>query len=462
MKIKLKKSLSIVLCLILVLFVLAGCGDKGPQKETSDPETIDVEEDDTQSEDPQHESSEQSGSDIETGAETKEDPETGEPDTEGSETSPETETETESESETKEAYNDKIESMLKEMTLEEKVAQLFIISPEALTGVGQVIMSGDTTRNAYNNYPVGGIGYSTQNMQSIDQIRNMVKGIAEISIERTGVPVFTFLDEEGGTVTRISGYVSGIPSIPNMASIGATGDPQQAYNIGDIIGGYLSDMGFTCDFAPVADVLTNPYNQVIGVRAFGSDPEVVSSMTQAFDEGLRAHHVYSVFKHFPGHGNTSADSHKGYAYTDKTLEELYECELIPFKNAIDDGISFIMMAHISLPNILSDDTPASLSYDIVTGLLREQLGFDGVVMTDALNMGAVTQYYSSKDACIAAIKAGCDMCLAPVSFQDAYYGVIDAVKDGTISEERIDESVRRILKVKFEILENNDSDNSGY
>ena len=203
--------------------------------------------------------------------------------------------------------------------------------------------------------------------------------------------------------------------------------------------------GFNVDFAPVADVLTNPQNTVIGSRSFGSDPSIDGAMVASEVKGLHTKGMLSTLKHFPGHGDTYEDSHEGKSYVYKTREELENCEWIPFKKGIEAGSDFVMMGHISCPGITGDDTPASLSYTICTEILRDQLGFQGLVITDAMNMGAVANEYASGDAAVRAVQAGADMILMPADFSAAYAGVRNAVQNGTITEERINESVRRIL-----------------
>ncbi len=184
-------------------------------------------------------------------------------------------------------------------------------------------------------------------------------------------------------------------------------------------------------------------------RSYGSDPNIVSQMVQENLKGLQKHRVYGCVKHFPGHGATKGDTHEGYAYTDKTWEELSEEDMIPFKDSIAWGVDFVMVGHISLPNVSGDDVPASLSSHMISNLLREELGYDGIVLTDALNMGAITQKYTSSQAAVGTILAGSDMILMPDDFASAYKGVLEAVRDGTITEERLDESLVRILRVKL-------------
>ncbi len=174
-------------------------------------------------------------------------------------------------------------------------------------------------------------------------------------------------------------------------------------------------------------------------------------MSLALAAGLKEQGIISTFKHFPGHGATAGDTHAGYAYTEKSLEQLQQCELVPFKGAIEQNAGFIMVGHISLPNVTGGDTPASLSPVIIEGVLRGQMGYDGVVVTDAMNMGAIVQQYSSSEAAVKALLAGADIILMPKDFREAYQGVIDAVNNGTLPLERIDQSLRRILTVKLQM-----------
>ena len=348
----------------------------------------------------------------------------------------------------------KVQERLEAMSIEEKVAQMFVLCPEAIIDAGKVVAADESTRTSIQEYPVGGFIYQAQYLHNAEQTRAMIDAVQTYSMERIGLPSFITIDEEGGTVTRISGTGKfDVPYVGDMADIGAAGDVEAAYETGVVIGEYLSDLGFNVDFAPVADVLSNEENTVVKARSFGSDAELVTEMCLAFSEGLESQGVYSTFKHFPGHGATASDTHKGYAYTMKTLGELRTCELVPFQAGIDAGIDFIMVSHISLPNVAGADTPASLSEFVITQILREEMGYDGIVITDAMGMGAVSQFYSSVDATIQAIKAGCDVILAPKDFYAAYHGVIEAVASGELSEKRIDMSVERILRVKLQMVE---------
>lgn len=344
---------------------------------------------------------------------------------------------------------DKVQQIVDSMSLEEKVAQMFLVQPEAIVDIGTATAAGDATKQAINKTPVGGFVYFSDNLQSEQQVQDMLRNVQKYSEDRIGLPAFLSVDEEGGTVARVASTGRfDVTDVGDMAKIGASGDVQQARQAGETIGSYLSELGFNLDFAPDADVLTNPDNTVVKKRSFGSDPRVVSDMSLAVAQGLAQHQVYSVYKHFPGHGATAGDTHQGYAYTDKTLDELKQSELIPFENAIQNNAEFIMAAHISAPRVTGDDTPASLSKTMITDILRGQMGYDGIVVTDAMNMGAVTEQYTSAQAAVKALQAGADLVLMPEDFQEAYQGVLDAVKDGTLTEQRINESVTRIVKVK--------------
>ena len=344
---------------------------------------------------------------------------------------------------------DKVQQIVDSMSLEEKVAQLFLVQPEAIVDIDTATAAGDATKQAINKTPVGGFVYFSDNLQSEQQVQDMLRNVQKYSEDRIGLPAFLSVDEEGGTVARVASTGRfDVTDVGDMAKIGASGDVQQARQAGETIGSYLSELGFNLDFAPDADVLTNPDNTVVKKRSFGSDPRVVSDMSLAVAQGLAQHQVYSVYKHFPGHGATAGDTHQGYAYTDKTLDELKQSELIPFENAIQNNAAFIMAAHISAPRVTGDDTPASLSKTMITDILRGQMGYDGIVVTDAMNMGAVTEQYTSAQAAVKALQAGADLVLMPEDFQEAYQGVLDAVKDGTLTEQRINESVTRIVKVK--------------
>lgn len=348
-----------------------------------------------------------------------------------------------------ELLEEKIEEFLSEMTLEEKIYQLFVVTPEQLTDMKQVTAAGERTKEKLEQHPVGGIIYFSKNLVSMEQTEKMLSNIQQYAKEIEGVPLFLCIDEEGGRVARIANHQSF--DVENVGAMGNVTDAEKAYECGNTIGSYLHELGFNVDFAPDADVITNSKNKVIGDRSFGTDPEIVTEFASAYSKGLQDNEVLSTFKHFPGHGATEADTHEGYAYTNKTYEELKQSELRPFAEAQDQKVDMIMAAHISVPNIVGDNTPCSLSYQMITEVLREDLQYDGMVITDALNMGAIVQKYNSAEAAVKALNAGVDLLLMPENLDQAYDGVYSAVQNGELKEERIDQSVRRILKAKFSI-----------
>lgn len=351
---------------------------------------------------------------------------------------------------TGEMLQKRIQSKLASMTLEEKIAQLFIITPESLTESASVTQAGEITKAALWEYPVGGLIFFEGNIRSEQQVTELLRKQQTYIKERIGLPLFMAVDEEGGQVTRLASCDGmDIRDFPDISEIGAMQDVNQALELGSVIGDYLNRMGFNLDFAPVADVLTNPENTVVKKRSYGSNPQLVSEMVKNNLKGLYQHQIYGCIKHFPGHGATLGDTHEGYAYTDKTWEELKNSDTIPFQDSISWGVEFIMVGHISVPQVTGNDVPASLSSHIINDLLRGELGYDGIVLTDALNMGAVTDQYTSSQAAVNAILAGNDMILMPLDFKNAYEGILSAVKEGIITEERLEESLERILRIKF-------------
>ena len=370
--------------------------------------------------------------------------------TQASEAEPEPETVSEEETTTVEEYTDEelldeiVDACIMEMSLEDKVAGLFIVTPEALTGVSKAVKAGDGTKEALEKYPVGGLIYFKQNIQSKEQITEMLANTVSMS----KYPVFLAVDEEGAGVARVADAL-GLKKADSAAEIGESGDANNAYNTYKEIGTYLTEYGFNLNFAPVADVLTDPDNDAIGERSFGSDPAVVSSMVASSVTALEEVGVTACMKHFPGQGDANGDTHEGLASSDRTLEEIKATELQPFVAGMEAGAQMIMVGHFTVPAIDEDNTPASLSKKVITDLLREEMGYNGVVITDALNMSAISEYYDSAQACIMAFKAGADMVLMPEDFEAADEGVLAAVKDGTISEARINDSLRRVYRIKY-------------
>ncbi len=348
---------------------------------------------------------------------------------------------------------DEYDQQLSTMTLREKVGQLFIIRPDALRleqsqgdisnpNIEGLTSLDQTAIDAYNEYPVGGFALFTKNILNPEQVKQFNDELQTLS----SIKQFIAIDEEGGSIARLANHQNfDLPTYQvDRSDINSSDD---AYNMGLTIGQYLKDYGFNLDFAPIADVNTNPDNPVIGDRAFSDDPNIVMEYASAMAKGLHEQGILSTFKHFPGHGDTAEDSHYDTAYTNKTKEELEQCEWIPFAKASD----LVMVGHIIAPNVTDDKQPAVFSPYMVTGILKNQLGFKGLIITDSLAMQAVTDHYSPEEAAIKAIEAGCDILLMPNGLQEAFDGVVAAVESSRISEERINQIVKKILKVKADI-----------
>lgn len=340
------------------------------------------------------------------------------------------------------------------MTLREKVGQLFIIRPDALDfSLSQEVISDPKSAGAtaltaamtaaLAEYPVGGFVMFSKNITDPEQITAFNAALESAC----SITPFLAVDEEGGLVARLANSSAfDLPTYRNAATVGATGDISQAFSMGTTIGTYLKEYGFNLDFAPVADVNTNPDNPIIGTRAFSSDATVAASMSDAMADGLNSQNVIAVFKHFPGHGDTNEDSHTGIAISYKTEAEMMECEWLPFLNA--DNSDFIMVGHIAVPSITGDLTPATLSSQVVTDILKGTLGFEGLVITDSLEMDAVADDYTSGDAALAALRAGCDVLLMPENLQKTFDAIVDAVETGSFSLSDLDSRVTRILRFK--------------
>ena len=352
--------------------------------------------------------------------------------------------------------SDEIEAQLQKMTLREKVGQMFYVRPESLdpTAAGQDYTElklqevNNNMRTVNALYPVGGIILYAHNINDEPQLMHFTSQLHQLK----GQPLLC-IDEEGGRVVRIANNTNfNIENVGKMGDIGETGDPERAYTAANTIGTYLKKYGFDVDFAPVADVNTNPENVVIGLRAFSDEPYVAAPMVVSYLQGLKDAGVIGCIKHFPGHGDTKADTHYGYAQSQKTWEEIRNCEMITFRAGINWGCQLIMTAHISVPNVTGTDIPATLSSIILQDKLREEMGYENVIIADAMEMGAITkQYEDNTEAVKLGIKAGLDIILNPMDFRKAFDAVVKAVYTGEISEERINESVRRILRMKRSI-----------
>lgn len=330
------------------------------------------------------------------------------------------------------------------MTLEEKIWQLFITTPESLTGYPQVTLAGDATKAAIEEKPVGGLCYFAANLVDRDQTQALLGNVQSYAKTK----LFLCVDEEGGLVSRAGANEAlGVTYFESAQSYGQRADMAEVYNVGKTMAQELGELGFNLDFAPVADVITNPNNQEIGSRSYSKDPTVASAMVSAMVEGLQRNGMVSCLKHFPGHGSTETDSHEGKSVSTRTLEELRETEWLPFQAGVDKGVSFVMVSHLTNENLSS--LPSDLSPEVM-GHLRDELGFEGIIITDSHQMGAITNYYTSGEATVLALQAGVDMVLMPENLEKSHQAVLDAIEAGTLTEDRINESVLRILTVKYQ------------
>ena len=348
---------------------------------------------------------------------------------------------------TEPSAKERAEKILSAMSLSDMVYQMLFITPEALTGIGLAVAAGETTKNALAQYPVGGLIYFAGNFQDRVQTKQMLENTQAYA----KIPLFLAVDEEGGRVSRLGDNPAmGTTKQPPMQKIGETGDATKAYAVGKVLAADLKALGLNVNFAPDADVLLHEENTEIGDRAFGTDAEVVSAMVANVVKGLEDNGVSSTLKHFPGHGSTYVNSHNGTSESKRTLEELRKNELLPFQAGIAAGADFIMVSHMTLVNAGIEKVPCSVSEAVITDLLKDELGYKGIVITDSFQMGAITQLYTAGQAAVKAVQAGVDMLLMPEDFKAAHAAILQAVERGEIAQARIEESVKKILALKIE------------
>lgn len=350
-----------------------------------------------------------------------------------------------------------VEEMLRKMTLREKVGQLFFVRPEALdpdihwenppTDLAPLKLQevNEKMKQQNKSYPVGGIILYDWNINDEAQLAKFLPQLKALN----GKPLIC-IDEEGGRVARLANNPNfHVKKYESMAAIGATGNPANAYECGNTIGTYLKKYGFDIDFAPVADVNTNPDNIIIGKRAFSDDPAVAAPMVVNYLQGLKDAGIVGCIKHFPGHGDVKTDTHYGYAQTQKTWAEMLSCEMVTFRAGINWGCQLVMTAHIGAPKVIGSDIPSTMSSVMLQNKLRGELGYRNIIVTDALEMGAITKQYTNVDAVLGCLQAGVDIVLCPKEYAEVFDAVVKAVEKGTISETRLNDSVRRILMLKY-------------
>ncbi|MFD6290993.1 glycoside hydrolase family 3 protein [Streptomyces sp. NPDC060205] len=354
----------------------------------------------------------------------------------------------------------RLRALISRMTLEEKVGQLFVmrVYGHSATAPDQADIDANlaeigvrTAAELIAKYRVGGIIYFgwAHNTRAPHQIADLSNGIQKASLEQPrGLPVLISTDQEHGIVARV-----GTPAtlFPGAMALGAGRSRTDARTAGRIAGAELRAMGILQDYAPVADVNVNPANPVIGVRSFGADPEAVAGLVAAQVKGYQGAGVAATSKHFPGHGDTETDSHYGFPVIEHTEAQWAELDAPPFKAAIAAGIDSIMTAHIMVPALDPAGDPATLSRPILTGILRERLGYDGVVVTDSLGMEGVRTKYGDDRVPVLALKAGVDQLLNPPKLDVAWNAVLAAVRGGELTEARLDESILRVLRLKAKL-----------
>ncbi|GEM_PF-1845589 len=339
-----------------------------------------------------------------------------------------------------------VEQQLAALSLAERVGQLFMVgfhshpdgSPVRALGVGQ--------RTVMQRVRPGGVMLFGNNVETVVQVLAYIEELQEAAV----LPLIIATDQEGGGVSRLSESGKlGATEFPDAAAIGATGDPWLAEAAGGVTARELSALGITMNLGPVADVNTNAANPVIAERAFSSDVEITAAMVAATVRGLQRENVSAVLKHFPGHGDTSVDTHYERAVVPHSRERLRAVEWPPFERGIAAGADGVMTAHVAVPELTGDQRPATIAPEVINGVLRDELGFDGVVLTDSLAMGAL-RGYGEGEVAVRALEAGVDIILRPSSPTNTFAAVMEAVSEGRLSEERIDVSVRRVLRLKYD------------
>jgi len=334
--------------------------------------------------------------------------------------------------------------MMRRMTDEEKLYQLFIVAPEDLTGEGRTVSL--PAENALSARPVGGVMLFGQNMESARQVSALTAQLNAQAAQARLYPLFIAVEEEGGLLSRVANKL-GYEMAPAPEEIGAAQDPEQARAAGRRIAAYLKPLGINLSLAPTADtVIDNPR---VGVQTYGTDPALVSRMAQAMAEGLREGGVLPCYTHFPGHGSIEGTTVQNLSLT-RTLNEMRVWEWIPFQDGIAGGIEMILVSHGQFRTV-GEDLPASTSNRVINGLLRGELGFQGVVMTDSLRMAAVTSRYKTGQECVAALKAGADLLLLPPDLDKAVNALRAALQTGELTMARVEESVMRILAAKIKM-----------
>lgn len=343
-----------------------------------------------------------------------------------------------------ELQEEMINSMIDQMSLEEKVAGIFIVTPESLVGQNNVTKAGDGTKEALEKYAVGGIIYGKKNILSEDQITELIANTQSYS----RYPLFIAVEEEGGDNSPVQASLK-LDKIDSQLDMASDGDVSHAYENYKNMGTYLNQYGFNLVIGPSADILTDSDKSKIGKNSFGKDQNTVSNYVNQAVSGLHEAGISTCVKHFPGEGSADGDPENVMAATTSTAELINNMDIIPFNAAAEAQTDMIMVSHESAEVLTGDVAPCSMSKEVMTDIIRAQMQYNGIVITEAMNVPSITEYYTDDEAAIKAIKGGADMILAPSNFEAAYNAVLAAVQEGSISEERINDSLKRIYKIKY-------------
>lgn len=340
------------------------------------------------------------------------------------------------------------EDITDEMSLKNKIGQLFMVSLYSLDQADSKNQTKITSemKETLKKYPIGGVVLFSKNMKTAKQTRQLISDLQDASY----VPLFVAVDEEGGEVSRVaSNDKMNVTHYPSARKIGETYDDQQIEDMGKNQSKELKALGFNMNFAPVADVLTNADNIEIGDRSFGSDAGKVADIISTLVKSMQKQQISATLKHFPGSGDTNGDTHTGSIKTEQSIQELRKTDFLPFQAGIKAKTDAIMVSHLMLANVTDEEEPSSLSKRVVTDILRKELEYDGMIITDAMNMKSITDNYSAGEAAVKAIQAGNDIVVMPENLKKAYKAVKIALRNGTIKESQIDDSVERIIYTKL-------------
>lgn len=339
-----------------------------------------------------------------------------------------------------EQWEDYIDTVITGMTLEEKVAGLIITTPEQLTGVDTATRSGSGTQTAIEAMPLGGLVYYGKNMQNAEQLKEMLSN----TVSYSKYPIFLAVNEGGDDASSVQSSSIEVTAVKEPGEIAS---PAEAYALGNTIGTYLAELNFNVNFAPTADIL-HVDNAAVAEKCFSGDAATTAEYVSEFVKGLEEQGISATLKTFPGTGHLTDSTVEGTVSTNKSRAD-YADDFTVFKAGIDAGADFVMVSHVVASELSGGVDPCSMSSSVVTDILRNEMGYTGIIVTEPMNVTAITEYYSTSEAVVAALKAGCDMILMPENLQEAYQGILEGVQNGTVAEARINDSLKRVFRVKY-------------